>query len=228
MDRRLKMLALRYRLLPYIYSEAWKITSGGSTMMRPLVMDFREDASALDHPFEFMFGQAFVVAPVTEPGVTEWSVYLPAHAVWYDFWTGTRFVGGQTTRTAAPLDKIPLFVRAGSVVPMGPLFQYSTEGTDPIEIRIYPGADGEFTLYEDENDNYGYEEGHYSLIKLEWNDVKRQLTIDAQKGSYPGMPNEHTFRIVMVKENRGVGVEVSATTDRTVRYFGDKTVVSIK
>jgi alpha-D-xyloside xylohydrolase len=223
-----KMLGLRYRLLPYIYSEAWKITNGGSTVMRPLVIDFGEDASALNHPFEFMFGKAFMVAPVTEPGVTEWDVYLPAHAVWHDFWTGKRYDGGQTIRTAAPLDKIPLFVRAGSVVPMGPFIQYSTESTDPIEIRIYPGANGEFMLYEDENDNYGYEKGFYSLIKFLWNDVKRQLTIDARKGSYPGMPKEHTFRIVLVSENKGVGVEVSAMTDRTVSYSGEKMVLSVE
>jgi alpha-D-xyloside xylohydrolase len=153
---------------------------------------------------------------------------LPAHAIWYDFWTGKRFEGGRTTRSAAPLDKIPLFVRAGSVVPMGPFIQYSTESTDPIEIRIYPGANGEFTLYEDEYDNYGYEKGLYSLIRFLWNDVKRQLTIDARKGSYPGMPKEHMFRIVLVRENKGVGVEVSAMTDRMVSYSGEKMVLSVK
>jgi alpha-D-xyloside xylohydrolase len=223
-----KMLGLRYRLLPYVYSEAWKITNGGSTVMRPLVMDFREDASALNHPFEFMFGKAFMVAPVTEPDVTEWDVYLPAHAVWHDFWTGKRFDGGQTIRTAAPPDKIPLFVRAGSVVPMGPFIQYSTESTDPIEIRIYPGANGEFTLYEDENDSYGYEKGLYSLITFQWSDAQRQLTIGTRKGSFPGMVKEHTFNIVVVQGHRGVGIESSAAMDRTVKYSGNKIVMDIQ
>jgi alpha-D-xyloside xylohydrolase len=223
-----KMLGLRYRLLPYVYSEASKITNGGSTVMRPLVMDFREDASALNHPFEFMFGKAFMVAPVTEPDVTEWDVYLPAHAVWHDFWTGKRFDGGQTIRTAAPPDKIPLFVRAGSVVPMGPFIQYSTESTDPIEIRIYPGANGEFTLYEDENDSYGYEKGLYSLITFQWSDAQRQLTIGTRKGSFPGMVKEHTFNIVVVQGHRGVGIESSAAMDRTVKYSGNKIVMDIQ
>jgi alpha-D-xyloside xylohydrolase len=223
-----KMLDVRYRLLPYIYSEAWQVTKNNSTIMRPLVMDFRQDTSALNQSFEYMFGKAFLVAPVTEPNVQDWSVYLPGTAPWYDFWTGKRFDGGQTIRTAAPLDKIPLFVRAGSVVPMGPSIQYSTESADPIEIRIYPGANGEYTLYEDENDNYGYEKGLYSLIKFLWNDVERQLTIDARKGSYPGMPKEHTFKIVLVRENKGVGVEVSPMTDRMVSHSGEKMVLSVE
>ncbi len=215
-----KMLGLRYRLLPYVYSEAWKITNGGSTVMRPLVMDFREDASALNHPFEFMFGKAFLVAPVTEPGVTEWDVYLPAHAVWFDFWTGKRFDGGQTIRTAAPLDKIPLFVRAGSVVPMGPFIQYSTESTDPIEIRIYPGANGEFTLYEDENDNYGYEKGVYSTIEFRWNDSTHTLTIGKRRGDFPGMAKTRTFRIVVVAPDHGTGVAATTNVDKVEKYDG--------
>jgi alpha-D-xyloside xylohydrolase len=196
--------------------------------MRPLVMDFRQDTSALNQSFEYMFGKAFLVAPVTEPNVQDWSVYLPGTAPWYDFWTGKRFDGGQTIRTAAPLDKIPLFVRAGSVVPMGPFIQYSTESTDPIEIRIYPGANGEFTLYEDENDNYGYEKGLYSLITFQWSDAQRQLTIDTRKGSFPGMVKEHTFNIVVVQRNRGVGIESSAAMDRTVKYSGNKIVMDIQ
>ena len=220
-----KMLDLRYRLLPYIYSEAWQITSKGSTIMRPLVMDFREDTSALSHPYEFMFGKALLVAPVTEPNMPEWDVYLPVCAGWYDFWTGKRFAGAQTTRVAAPLDKIPLLVKAGSIIPMGPFIQYSTEKNDPIEIRIYPGADGVFTLYEDENDNYDYEKGLYSLITFKWNDARNKLTIGARKGSYPGKPNTHTFGIVLVRENKGIGAEASSMLDKTIGYSGKEAVI---
>jgi alpha-D-xyloside xylohydrolase len=165
-DNMRKMLNLRYRLLPYIYSEAWQITKNGSTMMRPLVMDFNEDTSALNQQFEYMFGKAFLVAPVTEPNVNEWKMYLPESNTWYNFWTGNRFNGGQTIITKATLDKIPLFVKAGSIIPMGPFIQYSTEKNDPVEIRIYPGANGEFTLYEDENDNYNYEKRNLFSHKI--------------------------------------------------------------
>ncbi len=221
------MLDLRYRLLPYIYSEAWQITSRGSTMMRPLVMDFPGDSSALTHPFQYqyMFGKALMVAPVTEPHVAERSVYLPGNAAWYDFWTGKRFDGGLTQNVAAPPERIPLMVKAGSIIPMGPIIQYSTEGSDPIEIRIYPGANGEFTLYEDENDGYGYEKGLTSLITFRWNDARRRLIIGPRRGSYPGMSNTHTFNVVIVRENSGNGVDPSTTFDKTIRHSGKKAVL---
>jgi alpha-D-xyloside xylohydrolase len=227
-DHMRKMLALRYRLLSYIYSEAWQITKHGSTMMRPLVMDFNGDTAALNQRFEYMFGQALLVAPVTEPNVDEWNVYLPKSAAWYDFWTGKRFDGGQTTEVAAPLDRIPLMVKAGSIIPMGPSIQYSTERNDPVEIRIYPGANGVFTLYEDENDGYNYEKGLYSLIAFQWNDADKRLTIGTRNGSYPGMLQNRTFDVVLVNGNRGVGVDVSPSLDRTIKYSGKQTVVDFK
>ena len=215
-----KMLGLRYRLLPYIYSEAWKVTNSGSTMMRPLVMDFRDDASALNHPFEFMFGRAFLVAPVTEPNANDWKVYLPETASWYDFWTGKRFDGGQTTDVAAPLDRIPLMVKAGSIIPMGPFIQYSTEKSDPIEVRIYLGANAEFTLYEDENDGYQYEKGLYSTIEFRWNDSTHTLTIGKRRGDFPGMAKTRTFRIVVVAPDHGTGVASTTNVDKVVKYDG--------
>ena len=220
----LKAVNLRYRLIPYIYSEAWQITSKGATMMRALVMDFQGDRAALHHPYEFMFGKAFLVAPVTEPNVAEWSVYLPECAGWYDFWTGKRFDGTQTITVSAAPDEIPLLVKAGSIIPMGPFIQYSTERNDPVEIRIYHGANGEFTLYEDENDNYDYEKGVYSLITFQWNDANKRLTIGARQGSFPGMLQKRTFNIVLVKEDNGVGVDVSKTADKTILYSGTKAV----
>ena len=150
----------------------------------------------------------------------EWNVYLPGTASWYDFWTGKRFDGGQTTEVAAPLDRIPLMVRAGSIIPMGPFIQYSTEKSDPIEIRIYPGANGEFTLYEDENDGYEYEKGLYSTIEFRWNDSTHTLTIGKRRGDFPGMAKTRTFRIVVVAPDHGTGVAATTNVDKVVKYDG--------
>ncbi len=220
-----KMLDLRYRLLPYIYSEAWQVTKNGSTIMRPLVMDFNGDTSALNQDYEFMFGKALLVAPVTEPKVKGWNVYLPKSVGWYDFWNGEHFNGGQTIKTEVPLDKIPLYVKAGSIIPMGPVIQYATEKNDPIEIRVYPGADGEFTLYEDENDNYDYEKGKYSTITFKWDDANKTLHISDRKGSFPGMVDKHTFNFVLVNKQQGIGIEMSSIKNKTLEYFGKGTTV---
>jgi len=223
----LKMMQMRYRLLPYIYSEAWQITKNGSTMMRPLVMDFNGDTSALNQSFEYMFGKAILVAPVTEPNVNERNIYLPKPVSWYNFWTGQRYDGGQTIKTETPLDKIPLYIKAGSIIPLGPVIQYATEKNDPIEIRIYPGANGKYTLFEDENNNYDYEKGIYSTITFTWDDAKKILIIGARKGSFPGMIAEHKFNIVCVKNNKGIGINSSKTFDKVVTYNGKKIVVKL-
>ncbi len=153
-------------------------------------------------------------------------VYLPADHQWYDFWTGEILAGGQTIVSAAPIDKIPLLVKAGSIIPMGPFVQYAAEKPSaPIEVRIYPGADGSFTLYEDENDNYNYERGIFSTISFRWNDVKRQLTIGKRQGTYPGMPVERIFQIVIVKKNNGNGIEPSGTPDKTLPYQGSEQLI---
>ncbi len=227
-DNMRNMLNLRYRLMPYIYSEAWQVTKNGSTMMRPLLMDFAEDTEALHQPFEYMLGKAFLVAPVTESDVNEWQVYLPGSCDWYDFWTGTRYDDSQTIRTKAPLDKIPLFIKAGSIIPIGPFIQYSTEKIDPIEIRVYPGADGEFILYEDENNNYNYEKGKYSTITFTWNDLKKELTINNREGNFPGMLNKRKFNIIKVSMNNGFGVKYVDNYDKTVFYDGNKVVIHLK
>ncbi len=226
-DNMKEMLDLRYRLLPFIYSESWQVTTNGSTIMRPLVMDFTGDTTALNQQYEYMFGKAFLVSPITEPTINEWNVYLPRSSYWYDFWTGKRFEGGLTIKTAAPLDKIPLYIKAGSIIPMGPFLQYSTEKNNPIEIRIYSGADGRFLLYEDENDNYDYEKGNYSLITLEWNNDKKTLTISDRKGKFPGMDMERSFNIVLVDKDKGTGVEISSKFDKNIKYSGKRIVVNI-
>ncbi|CAN5570437.1 hypothetical protein BH10PLA1_BH10PLA1_01060 [soil metagenome] len=369
---------LRYRLLPYIYSVAWKVTNENYTMMRPLVMDFRADKNVRSVSDQYMFGPAMMVCPVTEPGdgsatvisshnlvdkegnagalsgtyfqgeafedkklerrdevlsfawdkvkregvganvqkdpipglemdhfsarwegslltesagkyrlqlraddgmrmwvdgklvIDDWAsrkaatktvtvnlpaakkvpikveyfqdlhdalielrwqppaakneftrkVYLPDGA-WCDFWTGKKIVGGQTIDAAAPLDTIPLFMRAGSIVPMGPVVQYAAEqAAAPLEMRVYSGADGHFTLYEDENDNYNYEKGLFSTIPITWNEAKRKLTIGQRTGEFPGMVKSRQFKIVWVAAGHGVGVTEERQPDKVVDYSG--------
>jgi len=224
-DNMRKMLNLRYKLLPYIYSEAWQVTQG-STLMRPLVMDFNSDTQAVNQPYEYMFGKAFLVAPITEAGINQQEVYLPKSTDWFDFWTGKRFSGGQTVQSTAPLDQIPLFIKAGSIVPMGPVIQYSGEKTTTeLEIRIYEGANGQFTLYEDEGDTYNYEKGVYSTIQLHWDNTKKVLTISNREGSFPGMLAERNFRIVWVDSKIDNDLEKSETADKVISYSGKKVEV---
>jgi len=211
---------LRYRMLPYIYSLAWMTTSESYTPMRPLVMDFRNDVRAQNIGDQFMYGPALLVNPVTEPAATSRTLYLP-EAKWYDFWNGTSQGGGRMISSIAPLDRLPLYVRAGSILPLGPTMEWSTQKVeDPIELRIYRGADGDFTLYEDQNDTYNYEKGAYATIPLHWDDSKQTLTIGDRKGQFPGMLQSRTFQVVFVGENHGVGVEQTDRPDKTVQYSG--------
>ena len=210
---------LRYRLMPYTYSQAWNVTSRGGTIMRALVMDFPTDAVAREVKDEFLFGPSLLVCPVIQPKVRSRVVYLPAGTRWIDFWTGVSYPGGSTVKADAPISRIPIFVRAGAIVPMGPLMQYVDEKpTDPTEIRIFPGASGSFTLYEDEGMNNNYRKGMHSTIPFTWNDRLQSLKIGARTGSYPGMLGSRTFRIVIVKSGVGGGAEVAST--RSVSYSG--------
>ena len=233
----LKFTNLRYRLMPYIYSLAWEVTSENYTMMRALPFEFMNDPAVHTINDQYMFGPSIMVNPVVRPlyyhrnnvkinssSFTR-EVYLPEGTEWFDFWTGKQFEGGQTVEADASYGTMPLFVRAGSIIPMGPFVQYATEQADPIEIRVYTGADGEFSLYEDENDNYNYQKRLYSLIGFQWDDAHKRLTIGARKGSYPGMPKEHTFNIVLVKEDNGVGVEISRGFGKTIKYSGKEVVL---
>lgn len=217
---------LRYRLLPYIYSLAWMTTSQGYTPMRGLIMDFRTDAHSATIGDQFMFGPAFLVNPVTDPRVNSRRVYLPK-AKWYDFWSGSSVDGPRMMDAAAPIEKLPLFARAGSILPMGPEKEWATEKPeDPIELRIYRGADGDFTLYEDENDGYNYEKGMYATIPFHWDDAKQALTIAERKGAFPGMLTERRFQIVFVGQNHGVGISAENKPDKMVTYSGKLIVVT--
>jgi len=209
---------LRYRLLPYIYSAAWKTTSENYTPMRALVMDFRDDSRVLNVGDQFLFGPSLLVNPVTEPGATTRHVYLPK-GKWYNFWTGESLEGGRAIDTPAPLAEMPLFVRAGSIVPMGPAVEYAGQSDDPIELRIYPGADADFTLYEDDGTTYNYEKGAHATIKLHWSEASRSLSFGAREGTYPAMPAARNFKIVVVHEGHGIGIE-SAPESLPIRYDG--------
>jgi alpha-D-xyloside xylohydrolase len=217
---------LRYRLLPYIYSMAWMTTNQSYTPMRPLAMDFRDDVRALNIGDQYMYGPAFLVSPVTEPAATTRRLYLP-HARWYDFWSGASVDGGNMIDAAAPLDRMPLYIRAGSILPMGPELEWSTQKpVDPMEIRVYRGADGDFTIYEDENDTYNYEKGAYATIPLHWDDAKLSLTIGERHGQFPGMLLSRTFRVTFVGENHGVGVDTTENADKVVTYAGKEMTVA--
>ena len=217
---------LRYRLLPYIYSIAWRTSSERYTPMRALAMDFRTDLRAANIGDQFMFGHSILVNPVTEPAAATRRLYLP-QGTWYDFWNGRKAVGGKSIDAYAGLDRIPLYVRGGSILPIGPPLEWATEKTaDPIELRIYRGADGEFTLYEDEGENYDYEKGVYSTIHIRWDDTRQLLTIGERKGPYPGMLESRTFRIVFVRDDHGTGADTTESPDRIVAYSGQQLTVT--
>ena len=218
---------LRYRMLPYNYSVAWKITSDRYTAMRPLVMDFPNDKNVLSIADEYMFGPAFLACPVTTPQATSREVYLPAGTSWVDFWTAETLAGGKTVTANAPINIMPLFVRAGSIVPLGPVVQYAMEKpADPIELLIYRGADGRFTLYEDEGDNYNYEKGKYATIPISWNEAKRTLEIGKRQGNFPGMLKARTFRVVFVSPSHGAGQAAESKADAVIHYTGKAVMVS--
>jgi alpha-D-xyloside xylohydrolase len=188
---------LRYRLMPYIYSLAGMTYLNDYTIMRPLVMDFTADANVRDISDQYMFGPALMVCPVYTYGARQRQVYFPAGSVWYDYYTGARIEGGQTLTVDAPYEHIPLFVRAGSILPNGPEMQYSDEKQpEVIDLYLYPGQDGQFSLYEDEGVNYNYEKGQYALIHFTYHDAEGLLEISPRKGEFPGMLKKRTFRII--------------------------------
>ena len=240
-----KMIRLRYRLIPYLYSTAWQVTSNNQSYMRPLFSDFAADKKVWDMTDEFMFGKNILAAPIVDPQYTEekiirtdamtgwdrnqsaiddsqstidWATpktatkYLPKGASWYDFWTNKLYMGGQNVTIQTSLDRVPMFVRAGSILPLAPEMQYVGEKTwDNLEIRVYPGTDGEFTLYEDEGDNYNYEKGYHSEIIFKWHNRTRTLSISARQGGYKGMLLDRKFTITLPDG-----------TTRTINYNGNE------
>lgn len=213
---------LRYRLMPYIYSLAWRVTNKDYTIQRPLVMDWRTDPKVRDIGDQFMFGPSILVSPVLEPNASHRSLYLPDSPAWYDFWTGESIHGNQEIDANAPLDRIPLYVRSGSVIPLGPEIEYADEKPGgPIELRIYAGADGEFDLYQDAGDSYDYEKGAHAVIPIRWSQTTQTLTIGDRHGSYPEMPDAMEFRIVWVTSSHGAGIVPVSSADKVVEYTGE-------
>ncbi|MDJ0366209.1 glycoside hydrolase family 31 protein [Hymenobacter sp. H14-R3] len=244
-DAQARYVNLRYRMLPYLYSLSWRVTNQGYTLMRGLAMDFPRDTKVYGIDNQYMFGPSLLVNPVTtaqysqrtsdgkQPGALDFSTiktqsqYLPAGTGWYDFWTGERLPGGQTVTRPTPIDVLPLYVRAGSILPLGPVVQYATQKTTaPLELRIYPGADADFTLYEDENDNYNYQKGAYATIPMHWDDKTQQLTIGRRAGRYPGMATARSFRVVFVSKGQGAGDGPATGPARLVQYQGNPVAVS--
>ncbi len=211
---------LRYRLLPYIYSAAWGVTNRGETLMRSLPLEFSSDPRAQNISDQFLFGPTLLINPVTDEGATQRTLYLPTGSDWVDFWTGKRLSGGQSITAEAPLEKMPIYAKAGSIVPLGPRVESSAAKADPVELRIYTGADADFALYEDEGDSYNYEHGAYSVIPIHWDDRAKTLTLADRNGSFPGMLKDRTFHIVVVREGRGTGIAPSSNPDATVEYQG--------
>lgn len=226
-DAQEKMIKLRYRLLPYIYSTSWNVSANDGTFMRPLFMDFTADKKVYGIGNEYLFGRSLLVAPVTRPDVKQWAVYLPQGAAWWDFWNNEKVEGGQTVNRPVSKDILPLYVRSGSILPFGPAVQYSAQKKwDDLEIRIYPGADGTFTLYEDENDNYNYGNGAFSVIRFSWDDSTRRLTLAAREGQFDGMLKHRKFRIVLVDETSGTG-DRPMKVGKTVTYDGRQKTVKL-
>jgi len=255
-----KQIRLRYRLIPYLYSIAWQVTSNNDSYMRPLFADFKADRRVWDMTDEFLFGHNILACPIVNPQYTEERIvrtdamtgwnrqnatesspagvidftatktatkYLPKGAVWYDFWTGQRYKGGQDVTFETALDRVPMFVRAGSILPLGPEMQYVGEKPwDDLEIRVYPGADGSFTLYEDEGDGYDYEKGMYTEIPFTWDDRARRLTIGPRQGSYEGMLPSRQFRIVLVTPGSHSAAQ-PAPASQTITYAGQQLTVKL-
>ena len=245
-DAMVDAVKLRYRLLPYIYSQAGACVQRSETMMRPFVFDFPSDERAIRVADEYMFGHNILVHPVTDPLYT-WKddnkrghliypdvkqaaapvrVYLPKGTIWYDFWTNQRHEGGRTISRLAPINIIPLYVRAGSILPLGPDVQYASEKAwDDLEVRIYPGEDGDYTLYEDEGDNYNYEKGAFTQINFHWDEDRHELTIGRRQGTFKGMLSNRRFRIVLVgKDTPAATIPTEGTP---VDYNGEEVTIEL-
>jgi len=221
-DAQEKAIKLRYSLLPYIYSTSWDVSANDGTFMRPLVMDFPADQKTHDIGHSYLFGRSILVAPVTKYKAQKWPVYLPEGSNWYSFWTEEKFKGGQTVDTDAPIAIVPLYVKAGAIIPFGPDVQYSTEKKwDNLQIRIYTGSNGEFLLYEDENDNYNYEKGIYSTIKFGWDEATKTLTIADRKGDFPQMLKSRKFTVNII----GYSKQNTNSHSKEISYSGKKTQV---
>ena len=221
---------LRYRLMPYLYSMAGMVHFKDYTMMRGLVMDFNGDDNVYDIKDQWMFGPALMACPVGEYQKYSRNVYLPKQKGWYDFYTGKHYAGGQTIVADAPFDKIPVFVPEGSILPVGPEMEWSDQKkAELIDLYVYAGKDGSYTLYEDEGTNYNYEKGKYAMIDFKYNDAQKTLTIGARKGSFAGMLQKRRFNVILVNAQNNLGVNLAkAPKGKMVKYAGQAVTVKLK
>lgn len=227
-DNEEKYIGLRYRLLPYIYSTAWQVHADGQSFMNALASLYPSDAKALTVKDQYLFGQSLMVAPVLKYQATARTVYLPEDGKWLDFWTGEAFEGGQSVERTVELRTLPLYVKAGSILPMARKRMHADVADwDTLQLRIYPGADGAFTLYDDEGDSYRYEQGKWATTLLTWNDATRQLTIGQRQGSYDGMKPRRVYEVVVVDEAHGTADTLSAKVNAHIIYDGTAQTVTI-
>ena len=219
---------LRYRLMPYIYTMAGMTYHNDFTIMRPLVMDFGSDANVLSINDQFMFGKALMVCPVTEYKATSRDIYMPAGKGWYDILSGKYYAGGKSYTVDAPLTKIPVYAPEGTILPVGPEIQYTDEKlADPITLFIFMGADGNFTLYEDEGTNYNYEKGSYSTIGFKYSYENNQLIVSKRKGQFPGMLKQRMFKIKVISPELKKGIDVDDIDEITIKYQGEELTVDL-
>ncbi|MEP6950285.1 MAG: DUF5110 domain-containing protein, partial [Ginsengibacter sp.] len=212
---------LRYRLMPYIYTLAGMTYHNDYTIMRGLVMDFPKDSLVKNIGDQFMFGPSLLINPVYTYKAVNRQLYLPAGQGWYDFYSGKYNRGGQKIDADAPYERIPVFVKEGSIIPFGPELQYTAEKTaDTILLYIYTGKNASFSLYEDENTNYNYEKGKFSNIPFSYNEAKQQLIIGARNGSFDGMLKNRTFKIVWISKTKPKALDFESKPDTIVNYVG--------
>lgn len=218
---------LRYNMMPYIYSLAGMTYFKDYTIMRPLVMDFTSDVKVNNIGDEYMFGPAFLVAPVYKYGDRSRKVYFPESCGWYDFYTGRYLEGGQQLVVSAPYERMPLYVREGAIIPYGPDMQYSDQKqAKEITLYVYAGKDGQFTLYEDEGVNYDYEKGVYATIPFTYNNAMKTLTIGDRRGEFPGMLKERTFNVVMVTKDKPQSFDLKVN-GIIVKYNGKRQSIKL-
>jgi len=217
---------LRYRLMPYIYSLAGMTYYNDYTIMRPMVMDFAADTNVRNLGDQYMFGPSLLVAPVYQFKARTRKVYLPKGKGWYDFNSGVYFDGGQTVDAAAPLLRMPMFVKEGAILPYGPDIQYTAQKSDePTTILVYTGANGSFNLYEDEGVNYNYEKGHCSNIKLTYDEASKTLTIGKRNGTFEGMQQARQFKVVFIEKGKPSIQKLDITSGKIIDYSGDELTV---
>ncbi|MGZ8510551.1 MAG: glycoside hydrolase family 31 protein, partial [Chitinophagaceae bacterium] len=219
---------LRYRLLPYIYSLAGAAYHDNYTIMRGLAMDFAKDTAVLNIADQYMFGSSLLISPVCQYKQTNREVYLPKSAGWYDLYSGKWYKGGQRIIADAPYERMPVFVKAGSIIPFGPEIQFVSEkAADTITLNIYTGADASFNLYEDEGTNYNYEKGAFAVIPIKYNEATKSITVGDRKGSFPGMLPKRVFRINIITPGKAKNLDFDAKCDKEISYEGKKLTIKL-